>query len=246
MSFADVGAPASRPGVDAGWQRGDRSDGMCLVHSRPYLVRRSVQLLVGLAAFGVAVALMVRAHIGLAPWDVLGQGLALRTGISFGLVLNLVGLVVLLAWIPLRQRPGVGTVLNVLLIGPAADLTLWLVPEPEALPARIALFAAGLTLLAVATGLYLGARLGPGPRDGLMTGLHARTGWPVWTVRTGIEVSALGLGWLLGGDVGLGTLAFALLIGPMVQVAMPRLAIPEPLPVSAPGEPSDPEPCPAL
>ena len=205
---------------------------MCLVRHRPYLVRRVVQLLVGLAVFGVAVALMVRAHIGLAPWDVLGQGIALRTGISFGTVLNLVGLVLLLAWIPLRQRPGIGTVLNVLLIGPAADLTLWLVPEPEALLPRIALFAAGLTLLALATGLYLGARFGPGPRDGLMTGLHARTGWPMWTVRTGIEVTALGLGWLLGGDVGFGTLAFAVLIGPMVHMAMPRLAVPEPVPVA--------------
>jgi uncharacterized membrane protein YczE len=180
----------------------------------------------GLVLYGIAISLEVRAGIGLSPWDVLAQGISNRTGIAFGLVTNIVGALVLLVWIPLRQRPGLGTVLNVLVVGPSAQLGLWLIPQQtEPLPQGL-LFAAGLLLLAVATGLYIGARLGPGPRDGLMTGVRARTGWPIWAVRTGLEGSVLLAGWLLGGQVGIGTVAFVLLIGPLVHVALPLLRVP--------------------
>lgn len=188
--------------------------------------RRWVQLLAGLVLYGVALGIMVRAGIGVAPWDVLGQGVARQTGLPFGLVTNIVGALVLLLWIPLKQRPGVGTILNVLLIGTSAELGLWLVPQQTVPWQQGIVFAGGLALLAIATGLYIGARLGPGPRDGLMTGVHARTGWPIWVVRTGIEVTVLTVGWLLGGQVGVGTLAFALLIGPMVGVTLPLLRVP--------------------
>ncbi len=130
----------------------------------------------------------------------------------------------LLLWIPIRQRPGVGTVLNVLLIGPSAQLGLWLIPQQTVPVIQGLVFAGGLLLLAIATGLYIGARLGPGPRDGLMTGLHKRTGWKIWIVRTAIEVTVLTIGWILGGQVGIGTVAFALLIGPMVNVTLPLAA----------------------
>ena len=188
----------------------------------PLLALRLTKLLVGLFFYGIAMSLMVRANLGVAPWDVLTLGLARLTGLSFGTLTVLTGVVVLLAWWPLRQRPGLGTVLNALLIGPAAQFGLWLLPT-FATPWQQALaFGAGLLLLALATGLYIGARFGPGPRDGLMTGLHARFGWPIWKVRTAIEGSVLLLGWWLGGAVGFGTLAFALLIGPLVGVALPR------------------------
>jgi uncharacterized membrane protein YczE len=195
--------------------------------------RRGVQLVVGLVAYGIAIALLVRAGIGVPPWDVFAQGITRQTGIPFGLVVNLVGALVLLFWIPLRQKPGVGTVLNVLLIGPSAELGLWLVPQQTVPWQQGVVFAGGLALLALATGMYIGARLGPGPRDGLMTGLHRRTGWPIWVVRTGIEVTVLTIGFLLGGQLGVGTLAFALLIGPMVNVTLPLLGVPEPTTPSA-------------
>lgn len=208
------------------------------VSSRLLLTRRLAQLLVGLFLYGIAIAMMVRAGVGLSPWDVLAQGISLTTGIPFGLVTNLVGLVVLAFWIPLRQRPGLGTVLNVLLIGPSAQLGLTVIPEFTVLWAQILLFAGGLLLLAVATGLYIGPRLGPGPRDGLMTGLHARTGKPIWMARTAIEVTVLVIGWFLGGDVGFGTLAFALLIGPLCTVTLPLFALrlPERAAMASPGE----------
>jgi uncharacterized membrane protein YczE len=190
-------------------------------------IRRWAQLALGLFLYGVSVSLMIRAEVGLDPWTVFAQGLEVQTGWSIGLIVVLTGVVVLLLWIPLRQRPGIGTVLNVLAIGPVMDLTLLVVVTPEVLWARILLFAAGLTLLAIATGLYIGARFGPGPRDGLMTGAHVRFGWAIWKVRTGVEVTVLAIGWLLGGTVGFGTVAFALLIGPMVGVALPRLRVPE-------------------
>ena len=174
-----------------------------------------------------------RAGIGVAPWDVLTQGLNRQTGISFGLLTVIIGAVVLLLWIPIRQKPGVGTVLNVLLIGPAADVGLAVIPQQHEPVLQGLLFVAGLPLLAVATGLYIGARLGPGPRDGLMTGIHNRWGWKLWIVRTGIEVTVLTVGWLLGGQVGIGTLAFALLVGPMVGVTLPLLAVPLPRAVQA-------------
>jgi uncharacterized membrane protein YczE len=189
--------------------------------------RRWLQLLIGLFLYGFSLAMMIRATLGVSPWDVLGQGGSLRTGIPFGIMTNIVGLLVLLLWIPLRQRPGVGTVLNALLVGPSAEVGLAVLGEPAELWARILLFAGGLVLLAAATGLYIGARMGPGPRDGLMTGLHARFGAPVWLVRTLIEGTVLGLGWLLGGSVGFGTVAFALLIGPLINLFLPLFRLPE-------------------
>lgn len=190
-------------------------------------VRRWSQLLVGLVLYGVAIGLMISANVGLDPWTVFAQGWSRTVGIPIGIMTVLIGIGVLLLWIPLKQRPGIGTVLNVIVIGPVIDLTLLVVDTPDALVARWVVFLGGLALLALATGLYIGAGFGPGPRDGLMTGAHARFGWPVWAVRTGVEVTVLATGWMLGGTVGLGTVAFALLIGPMVGVTLPRLRLPE-------------------
>ena len=190
------------------------------------LTRRVAQLLIGLALYGFAISMMVRAAIGVSPWDVLSQGIAAQTGIPFGWVTNIIGALVLLLWIPIRQKPGVGTVLNVLLVGTAAQGGLMLLPQLTVLWQQVLLFAGGLALLAIATGLYIGARFGPGPRDGLMTGIHARWGFPIWAVRTVLELSVLVIGWLLGGNVGVGTIAFALLIGPMVNVTLPLLRVP--------------------
>jgi uncharacterized membrane protein YczE len=189
---------------------------------------RGTQLFIGLFLYGFALAMMIRATLGVAPWDVLSQGVSLQTGVPFGVMTNLIGGLVLLFWIPLRQKPGIGTVLNVLLVGPSAEIGLAVIGEPEVLWARILLFIGGLLLLAAASGLYIGARLGPGPRDGLMTGLHHRFGLPIWFVRTGIEGTVLLLGWLLGGTAGVGTVAFALLIGPLINLALPIFRIPEP------------------
>jgi len=189
--------------------------------------RRVTQLLVGLFLYGFAIAMMIQAGIGVSPWDVLSQGVSLQTGIGFGWVTIIVGAVVLLLWIPIRQKPGVGTVLNVLLIGPAAEFGLAVLPRGTELWNQVLLFAGGLALLAIATGLYIGARFGPGPRDGLMTGIHERYGIRIWIVRTVIEVTVLSIGWVLGGTVGVGTVAFALLIGPMVNVTLPLLRVPE-------------------
>lgn len=190
-------------------------------------VRRWSQLLGGLVLYGVAIGLMISANVGLDPWTVFAQGWSRTVGIPIGIMTVLIGIGVLLLWIPLKQRPGIGTVLNVIVIGPVIDLTLLVVDTPDALVARWVVFIGGLALLALATGLYIGAGFGPGPRDGLMTGAHARFGWPVWAVRTGVEVTVLATGWMLGGTVGLGTVAFALLIGPMVGVTLPRLRLPE-------------------
>ena len=193
-----------------------------------FLAERSARLLLGLFLYGIGIAMMVRAGIGLAPWDVLTQGVSLRSGLSFGLVTVLIGVGVLLLWIPLRERFGIGTVLNALLIGPSAEVGLWAIPQAQGLVAQWVLFAAGLVLLAAATGLYIGARFGSGPRDGLMTGLHARTGWPVWVVRTLVEAAVLVTGWWLGGTVGWGTLAFACLVGPLCGVFLPLFAMSPP------------------
>ncbi|OJX62890.1 MAG: hypothetical protein BGO95_02075 [Micrococcales bacterium 73-13] len=189
------------------------------------LVLRLTQLVLGVTAYGIGVALMVEAAIGVSPWDVLAQGLARITGIAFGWVTIVLGAVILLIWIPLRQRPGLGTVLNALVVGAAAQAYLTWVPAPTELWLRIGSFVLGLVVVAVATGAYIGSHFGPGPRDGLMTGLHARTGWPIWAVRTGIEVVVVAIGWALGGNVGVGTLAFALFIGPMVHVTMPWFSL---------------------
>ncbi len=212
------------------------SSGMLSVSPQLLWIRRIAQLLIGLFLYGFSLAMMMRAGIGVAPWDVLTQGIMKTTGWSFGIITIAVGAIVLLLWIPLRQKPGVGTVANVLLIGPAADVGLLVVPQQHEPILQGLLFAGGLTLLAVATGLYVGARLGPGPRDGLMTGANTRFGWTIWKVRTAIEVTVLALGWLLGGQVGIGTAAFALLIGPMVGVTLPLLRVPEPAPRELAGD----------
>ena len=185
------------------------------------LIRRLILLYPGLALYGLSTALMLRADLGLNPWNVLHQGLARATGLSLGTVIVVVGLILLLLWIPLRQRPGLGTISNVMLIGVAADAALAAIPPPGALAVRIVLLVAAVTLNGIATGMYVGAGLGPGPRDGLMTGLSARTGWSIRRSRAGIEVAALALGWLLGGTVGLGTVLYAVMIGPMIQLVMP-------------------------
>lgn len=179
---------------------------------------RGAALLVGLCGYGASMAIMVRAGLGLDPWDVFHQGLALRTGMSIGLASAVVGVAVLLAWIPLRNRPGIGTVANVIVIAVTVDLGLWLIPEPSSLPLRVAMMVAAVVLNAVSTVLYIGAGLGPGPRDGLMTGLVMRTGRSVRLVRTTIEVTVLAVGWLLGGTVGIGTVVYAFGIGPLVQL----------------------------
>jgi uncharacterized membrane protein YczE len=196
-----------------------------LTGSRAVWARRIIQLLVGLFLYGIGLAMMVRAGIGVAPWDVLSQGIAHRTGLPFGLVTNILGALVLLLWIPIRVRVGVGTVANVLLLGTSAQLGLNVIPQQTVPGSQALVFAGGLALVAVATGLYIGARLGPGPRDGLMTGLHHRTARPIWMVRTSLEVVVLLIGVVLGGQFGIGTLAFALLIGPMVNVTMPLFHI---------------------
>lgn len=185
------------------------------------MTRRIAQLIPGLLLYGIADAFMIRAAVGVDPWTVFAQGVALHTGLSIGLLTNIIGLAVLLLWWPLRQKPGVGTVLNILLVGPGIELGLWLLPVPEALWLRILYFVIGLLLLAVASGIYIGARLGPGPRDGLMTGIHLRFGTPIWIGRTGVELTVLVIGWILGGNVGFGTLAFALLIGPLCSITLP-------------------------
>ncbi|MEV4657568.1 hypothetical protein [Micromonospora sp. NPDC049301] len=191
-------------------------------------VRRLTQLYAGLALYGISMALLVRSDLGLDPWDVFHQGLSELTGLSFGTVTIGVGALVLLLWIPLRQRPGLGTVSNVVVIGLVVDATLALLPAGGPLGVRIALLITGIIANGAATGLYLGARLGPGPRDGLMTGLVARRPrWSIRLVRTVIEVTVLALGWLLGGTVGLGTVAYALAIGPLAQLFIPLFAVPD-------------------
>ncbi|UNK69285.1 hypothetical protein [Microbacterium sp. H1-D42] len=189
------------------------------------LPRRFLQLAVGLFLYGIGIAFIIRGAIGAAPWDVLAQGIARHVPLSFGTVTILVSVIVLLLWIPIKQKPGIGAILNALAVGPAADLGLRILPEPDALWLQVLFFAIGLTVLAAATGLYIGAHFGPGPRDGLMTGLHQQLGWPIWVVRTGLEVTVVIIGWALGGNVGVGTVAFALLVGPMCQFFMRVFAV---------------------
>ncbi|MFF0655384.1 YitT family protein [Micromonospora tulbaghiae] len=196
--------------------------------------RRLTQLYAGLVLYGVSMALMIRSELGLDPWDVFHQGLARQTGLSFGTVTIAVGALVLLLWIPLRQRPGLGTVSNVVVIGLVVDATLAVLPPGDGMPARVALLVAGIVANGAATGLYLGAGLGPGPRDGLMTGFVARhPRFSVRLVRTVIEITVLALGWLLGGTVGLGTVAYALTIGPLAQFFIPVFALPARPPAGA-------------
>lgn len=210
------------------------------------MTRRWVQLMFGLFLYGFSIAMMIRASVGISPWDVLSQGLSIRTGIQFGYVTIIVSGFVLLLWIPIRQRLGIGTVLNAIFVGIFADVGLALIPEQTELWIRIPMFTGGLVLLAIATGMYIGARFGPGARDGLMTGLHKKFGVRIWIVRTSLEVTVLIIGWFLGGDVGFGTLAFAVLIGPMVHKTMPFFHVPAPITMpetleglSEPGQPEN-------
>ncbi|WP_458687988.1 membrane protein YczE [Nocardia tengchongensis] len=185
------------------------------------LLRRLLALYVGLWLYGLSMAVMIRAALGLDPWDVFHQGVADHVPLSFGTVVAITGAAVLLAWIPLRQWPGLGTVSNVVVIGVSVDVGLWLLPELPGLPLRIGAMGAAVVLNAMATVLYIGAGMGPGPRDGLMTGLVRRTARPVWVVRTGLEATVLSVGWLLGGSVGIGTLVYAFGIGPLIQLMIP-------------------------
>ncbi|QWB26889.1 hypothetical protein KJK29_32275 [Streptomyces koelreuteriae] len=194
--------------------------------TRRHLTRRLTQLYAGLALYGASSALLVRSGLGLEPWNVLHQGLAERTGLSIGVVLTIVGAAVLLTWIPLRQRPGLGTVSNVLVIGMAMDATLALVPDAHGMVARVTLLVAGIVLNGAATGLYIAARFGPGPRDGLMTGLHQRTGVSIRVVRTAIEFTVVATGFVLGGTVGIGTVLYAVSIGPLAQLFLRVFAVP--------------------
>src|ERR1700752_1945774 len=179
---------------------------------------RGLALLVGLSGYGFSMAVMVRAGLGLDPWDVFHQGLTHHTGMTIGTASAVVGVAVLLAWIPLRNRPGIGTIANIIVIAVTVDAGLWLLPTPTSLPVRIAMMVSGVVLNAFSTVLYIGAALGPGPRDGLMTGLVVRTGLSVRLGRTSIEATLLGGGWLLGGTVGVGTVLYAFGIGPLVQL----------------------------
>jgi uncharacterized membrane protein YczE len=185
------------------------------------LGRRLPQLFIGLVLYGVSLALMVRGNVGLAPWDVLHSGLIRHVPITLGQAVVLMSFVVLVLWIPLRERPGIGTIANALVVGFSADATLWLLEEPSALPARVALMIGGVVLCGIATGLYIGAQLGRGPRDGLMTGLHRRTGLSLRLVRTLLEVAVVLVGLLLGGVLGVGTVVYALAIGPLTQLFLP-------------------------
>jgi uncharacterized membrane protein YczE len=189
------------------------------------LPRRTGQLLVGLVLYGVSMAMMIRSTLGLDPWDVFHAGLATHVPLTFGQVTIIVGALVLLLWVPLRQWPGLGTVANVVVIGLAADAGLALIAPPQALWARVLLLASGIVLNGVAGGLYIGSQLGPGPRDGLMTGVARRSGLSIRLVRTTIELVVLAVGWLLGGPVGLGTIVYAVSIGPLVQFFLPRLTV---------------------
>ena len=182
---------------------------------------RLAKLLLGLWLFGAGEGLLVASELGNSPWTVLAEGVAIQTPLGVGSATVAISFLVLLAWIPLRQQPGLGTILNAIVVGIAIDATLAPLPAIEPLAARVALVAAGIALVAIGSGLYLTSLLGPGPRDGLMTGLHRRTGRSVRLVRASLEVSALAAGALLGGTVGVGTVAFALAIGPAVQAVLP-------------------------
>ncbi|MDT7846441.1 membrane protein YczE [Streptomyces justiciae] len=190
------------------------------------LGRRLIQLYVGLVLYGASSALLVEAGLGLEPWNVLHQGLAELTGLTIGVVSIIVGAAVLLLWIPLRQRPGLGTVSNVFVIGIAMDGTLAAVPEVHGLAVRIPLLVAGIVLNGAATGLYIAARFGPGPRDGLMTGLHRRTGRSIRLMRTAVEIAVVATGFLLGGTIGVGTVLYAVSIGPLAQVFLRLFDVP--------------------
>lgn len=197
-------------------------------------VRRVIQLFGGFLIYGFSSALLIEAALGIDPWDVFHQGIARNTGISIGQVTIIVGAIVLLGWIPLKQRPGLGTIANAIVIGLAMDLALSVLPHPEEIVWRAVFLILGITFNGIATGLYIGAGMGPGPRDGLMTGIAAR-GHSIRVVRTGLEVAVLALGWILGGNVGIGTVAYALLIGPIAHITIPAFTIGRAEPAVPPG-----------
>jgi uncharacterized membrane protein YczE len=196
------------------------------------LIRRLIQLHLGLCLFGFALALMVRATLGLDPWNVFQQGLMGLTGLTLGQVSIVIGVVVMLAWIPLRQKPGYGTVANIFVIGLMVDVSLAVLPEFQGLGLRIVMMLSGVVLNAVGCAAYIGAGMGPGPRDGLMTGLHQRLGWSIRASRLSIEASVLAAGWFLGGAVGVGTVLYAVAMGPLVQLFLPFFTLTQPLKVS--------------
>ncbi len=189
------------------------------------LPRRLVQLFVGLSVFGLSMAMLIQAGRGMIPWDVLHYGLAEHLPLSFGTIVIVVALAVLLLWIPLREMPGLGTLSNAIWVGIAADFSLSVLPAPEDLPWQLLLMTVGIVLNAAATAMYIGAQLGPGPRDGLMTGLARISPLSLRVIRTGIEIAVVLIGWLLGGVVGVGTVLFALTIGPLTQFFLPPLVV---------------------
>jgi len=185
------------------------------------MLRRLLQLYVGLSLYGLSTAMFVRADLGADPWNVFHLGVAKLLAMDIGTVMILTGALVLLVWIPLRQRPGLGTISNVIVIGLAADAALAVIPAIDSLMARSLLLASAVIVNALATGMYIGAGFGAGPRDGLMTGINARTGWSVRSVRTAIEITVLLIGCVLGGTFGVGTILYALSIGPLIQICLP-------------------------
>ncbi|GAA4367944.1 hypothetical protein [Nocardioides caricicola] len=189
------------------------------------LGRRLPQLYVGLVAYGVSLALMIRGDLGLAPWDVLHSGLTEYVPLTIGEVVVVMSFVVLLLWIPLREKPGLGTISNAIVVGFSADATLALMDRPDGLAVRVALMVGGIVLCGLATAMYIGAQLGRGPRDGLMTGLARRTGLSLRLVRTALEVTVVVIGLLLGGTLGLGTVLYALAIGPLAQLMLPAWVV---------------------
>lgn len=209
------------------------------------MARRIPQLIVGLYLFGLGVAFLVRSSLGASSWDVLTQGLSHHVPLSFGTITVIMSGIVLLLWIPLRQKPGLGTVLNALLIGPSVDLSFLFVPETDILWLRMAYIAIGIALVGLGTGLYIGSRFGPGPRDGLMTALNRLTGLSIWKTRFSIELVVVIIGWALGGTVGIGTVAFTVLIGPSVQFFMQifhvRLPSDPDFPIAIDPEPTQPQ-----
>ena len=190
------------------------------------------RVLFGLTIFGIGDGLVTWSELGNSPWTVFAEGVSVQTPLSIGAATFVIGAAVLLCWIPLRERPGLGTVLNVIVISLMIDVTLWVVPESDALAARWPALIGGIALVGIGSGYYLTADLGPGPRDGLMTGIHRLAGWPIFAVRTGIEASAVAIGWVLGGTVGAGSVLFAVLIGPAGATAL-RFTPPRPAPAAA-------------
>ena len=189
------------------------------------MVRRIIQIAIGLFFYGAGISFLIRSDLGASSWDVLTQGISHHVPLSFGTITIIISGVVLLLWSPIKQKPGIGTILNAVLIGPSADICLAILPEVHTMWLRVAFVALGIITVGMATGLYIGSRFGPGPRDGLMTGLNKLTGYAIWKVRLAIELVVLAIGWMLGGTVGIGTVAFAVFIGYVCQFSMPLFNI---------------------